>query len=256
MAAPRESEPGSAGDRAVIWARPERAAKGPAPSRSRAEIATAAIKLADADGIEAVSMRRLAQELGIGATSLYSYVVRKDELYDLMLDAVEGEDGGLPPATGDWRADMTTFARRLHALIHRHPWIATLAPRRPTMGPHSLERAERALSALDGLGLGADEMMSITDTIEAYVRGHTIGELAEQEARRSSGLDAQAWMRAQAPYVQSIVASGKYPVLTRVILDARRPHEPDHARQAFQDGLDRILDGFAAHLGGRGQLLR
>ena len=76
----------------VIWDRPERAARGPAPSLSREEIATAAVTLADARGIEAVSMRALAVELGVGATSLYRYVARKDELIELMVDAVMGDD--------------------------------------------------------------------------------------------------------------------------------------------------------------------
>ena len=80
----------------MIWARPERAAKGPAPSRSRAQIAAAAVQLADDEGLEAVSMRKVAAALGIGAASLYRYIESKDELYELMVDHVEGEDGPLP----------------------------------------------------------------------------------------------------------------------------------------------------------------
>ena len=234
--------------RPVIWARPERAAKGPAPSLSRAEISRTAISLADVEGIEAVSMRRLAGELGVAATSLYSYVERKDELYDLMIDAVEGEDGGIPVPTGDWRTDVRAFAYRLHMLIHRHPWIAILAPGRSTMGPNSLARAERILTALNGLSVDIDAMMTIIDVIDAYVRGHAISQLAEQEARRRSGLDTQQWMQAQAPYVQTIINSGDYPMLTKVILDATKPHDPEARRNGFRAGLDQILDGIATNL--------
>lgn len=237
--------------RPVIWARPERAAKGPAPSLSRAQIATAAIALADVEGIDAVSMRRLAGELGVAATSLYGYVERKDELYDLMIDAVEGEDGGLPEPTDDWRIALRVFAYRLHTLIHRHPWIATLAPGRPTMGPNSLARAERILTALNRLGLDIDAMMAIVETIDAYVRGNAISQLAEHEARRRSGLDTQQWMQARGPYVQTIIDTGDYPMLTRVIRDAAQPHDRDSAEHGFRTGLELILNGIATHLRSR-----
>src|SRR6202167_3531352 len=104
---PKDRREDGSREHTVIWARPERAAKGPAPSRSRAQIATAAVELADAEGLEAVSMRRVATALGIGAASLYRYLESKDELYDLMVDHVEGEDGPPPPLTGDWRADLS-----------------------------------------------------------------------------------------------------------------------------------------------------
>jgi AcrR family transcriptional regulator len=159
----------------VVWARPERAAKGPAPSRSRAQIAAAAVALADAEGLEAVSMRRVAAELGIGAASLYRYVLRKDELYDLMVDLAEGEDGPPAPLTGDRRADLTAIAHRTRAVIHRHPWMATLAPGRPPYGPNSLVRAEHFLAALDGLGMDIDEMFTASEVLQAFVRGYVVG---------------------------------------------------------------------------------
>lgn len=237
----------------VIWARPERAAKGPAPSLSRAQIAAVAITLADAEGIEAVSMRRLARELGVAATSLYGYVRRKDELYDLMIDAVYGEDGDPPPPSGDWRNDVRGFAHRLRALILRHPWLATLAAGQPTMGPNSLARTEHILTVLDGLGLDIDTMTTIVGTVTAYVRGYAIGELAEEEARRRSGLDTHQWMRARGPYVRKIIESGRYPMMTRVVREAKGPHDPDAAEHGFRTGLEQILDGIASHLPRRGE---
>src|SRR5262245_25957268 len=115
----------------VIWARPDRAGRGPRPAHSRAAIAAAAVRIADAEGLDAVSMRRLAAELGAGATSLYRYVARKDDLLDLMVDAVVGE--GPPPAapSGDWRADLREIAYSTRALILRHPWAAMLLAGRP-----------------------------------------------------------------------------------------------------------------------------
>src|SRR5436305_2028815 len=142
----------------VIWSRPERAARGPAPSLSRDEITTAAVKLADTQGIEAVSMRALAVELGVGAASLYRYVARKDELIDLMADAVMGNDLRFE-LRGGWREDLRSFARGLRAMTLRHPWMAVEGAGRRNFGPNTAWRYEQVLSAIDGLGLEIDEML-------------------------------------------------------------------------------------------------
>ncbi len=136
----------------MVWTRPERAGKGPAPSHSRAEITAAAIALADSEGIDAVSMRRVAAKLGAGTGTLYRYLAGKDDLIDLMIDAVEGEDGGPAPLSGDWRQDLRAFARRARSIIHRHPWVAVLAAGRPTLGPNGLRLAEHTLDSDRGTG--------------------------------------------------------------------------------------------------------
>jgi AcrR family transcriptional regulator len=232
----------------VVWTRAERAGKGPAPSHSRAEITAAAIGLADAEGIDAVSMRKVAAKLGAGTGTLYRYVARKDDLIDLMIDAVEGEDGGPDPLSGDWRQDLRAFARRARSIMHRHPWVALLAAGRPTLGPNRLRLVEHSLDAIADLGLTSDEMLVSVETLQAFVRGYTLGELAEQEAIRRSGLDRQQWMTAHAPYMQRIIDDGLHPLVTRVVLDAEGPHADDQEERSFELGLDRILDGLAANL--------
>ena len=240
--------PESANEYEVVWTRPERAAKGPAPSHSRAEIAAAAIALADAEGIDAVSMRKVAAKLGAGTGTLYRYVARKDDLIDLMIDAVEGEDGGPAPLTGEWRDDLRAFARRARSIMHRHPWVAVLAAGRPTLGPNGLRLAEHTLGAIAGRGLTIDEMLVSVETIQAFVRGYTLGELAEQEAIRRSGLERDEWMTAHAPYLQKIIDDGQHPLVTRVVLEAEGPHASDQEERGFELGLDRILDGLSANL--------
>jgi AcrR family transcriptional regulator len=232
----------------IIWLRPDRAGRGPRPAHSRAAIAAAAVAIADADGLDAVSMRRLAAELGSGATSLYRYVARKDDLLDLMVDVVVGE--GPPPAglSGDWRADLREIAYATRAMILRHPWVAMLLAGRLTLGPNTLRSVEHALGAVDGLGLSLDEMMTFIDTLQAFVRGYVMSELAEQEATRRSGLDWEAWMASRAAYAHTIIESGQYPRLTRFMLEAEGPHDPNRAERGFALGLDRVLDGFAAFL--------
>jgi AcrR family transcriptional regulator len=231
----------------VIWDRPERAARGPAPSLTRAKITTAAVTLADMQGIEAVSMRTLAVELGVGAASLYRYVARKDELIDLMVDAVMGEDLQFE-VRGDWRDDLRSFACGLRAMTLRHPWMAVQGTGRPSFGPNTAQRMEQALSAVDDLGLEIDEMLVMIETLDAFIRGRALAELSEQEAVRRSGLDQERWMQTQQPHVESLIASGRYPLLTRVIFDAHAPHDPDSLQHSFDLGLERVLDGLATML--------
>jgi AcrR family transcriptional regulator len=231
----------------VIWDRPERTGHGPAPSLSREEITTAAVTLADTQGIEAVSMRAIAVALGVGAASLYRYVARKDELIDLMVDAVIGDDLQFEPG-GAWREDLRSFAHGLRAMTLRHPWMAVQGAGLRSFGPNEAHCHEQVLSSIDGLGLEIDQMLVMVETLGAYVRGRTLEDLSEQEAVRRSGMDQQAWMQTQTPYIESLIASGRFPLLTRVVFDARSPHDPDRIEHGFELGLERVLDGLATML--------
>jgi AcrR family transcriptional regulator len=231
----------------VIWNRPERAARGPAPSLSRQQIARAAVTLADTSGIEAVSMRTLAGELGVGATSLYRYVDRRDEVIELMVDAVMANDLHFEIG-GDWRCDLRSFAYGLRAMTLRHPWMAVPSASLRNFGPNEAQHYERVLSAIDGLGLEIDEMLVMVETLGAYVRGRVLEELSEQEAVRRSGMDQQEWMQTQMPFIESLVDSGRFPLLTRVVFDAQAPHDPDGLEHGFALGLERVLDGLAMML--------
>jgi AcrR family transcriptional regulator len=233
--------------RGVIWERPERASRGPVPSHSREEIASAAVRLADTRGIEAVSMRALAVELGAGAASLYRYVARKDELIELMVDAVMGNDLRFE-IRGDWREDLRSFAHGLRSMILHHPWAAVPSAGLRNFGPNTARLYEQVLSSIDGLGLDIDEMLLMVETLDAFVRGRALEEISQEEAVRRSGLDQEQWMETQVPYIQSLIESGNYPILTRVILDAHAPHDPDRLSNGFGLGLERVLDGLAAML--------
>jgi hypothetical protein len=88
----------------------------------------------------------------------------------------------------------------------------------------------------------------MVETLDAYVRGRVFEELSEQEAVRRSGLDQDQWMQTQIPYIESLVASGRYPLLTRVVFDASAPHDLDRLEHGFDLGLERVLDGLATML--------
>jgi len=161
-------------DRPPIWLRPERAARGPRPAHSREEIAAAAVRVADAEGLAAVSMRRVATELGTGTTSLYRYVDGKDELFDLMVDRAMG-DGEPPVPTGDWRVDLAAVAHAQRAMMLRHPWLVRLPATRPVLGPNTLAWLEATYAAVDVPGLDADEVLAQAATLLTFVRGGTSG---------------------------------------------------------------------------------
>lgn len=236
-----------ANDRPPLWLRPERGTRGPKPAHTRQDVATAGIRIADAEGLDAVSMRRIAAELGTGTTSLYRYVSKKDEVLELMGDEVVGELRGTAlPA--DWRAALRTIARLLRETSLRHPWFPALASGRTNHGPNSLWWQELTFSAFDGLDLDTDEMLANLGTLSAFVLGHVLSELSDQEAARLSGLTHEQWMEREGEYGPAIMQSGRYPRFTRVIVEAETPHAPDRRDRWFEAGLERVLAGIAAHL--------
>lgn len=228
-----------------IWDRPERAARGPRPTHTRDEITAVAVGIADREGLDAVSMRRVAGELGAGTTSLYRYFAKKADLFELMADAVVGELP-LPALTGDWLEDLRAYALRERALLRLHPWYLTLPRSRPAFGPNTLRAMEHSLAIVEGLGLDIDDMLVIVSTVVALVHGYVMNELSEQRAAVGSGLDNDEWMAMRSPYAESIIASGDYPLVARVILDAAGPHAPDREERAFLLGLDQLLRGLQA----------
>ncbi|MEO6629269.1 MAG: TetR/AcrR family transcriptional regulator [Aquihabitans sp.] len=248
---PKRSTDVEAAAVATIWARPERAGRGPKPAHTRDEITSVAIRIADDEGIDAVSMRRVAQELGAGTTSLYRYFSKKTELFELMADAVVGELP-LTARSGEWSSDLRAVAVRERLQLQRHPWYLTIQGARPLLGPNNLRVMDHSLSTVEDLGLDIDGMLVMVSTVIALVHGYVMNELSDLEATRLMGRDADEWMEAIGPYAQAIVDSGEYPRVARTMLDAVGPHAPDRAERAFTLGLDRLLDGLAASLSGFG----
>ncbi|GAA1686995.1 TetR/AcrR family transcriptional regulator C-terminal domain-containing protein [Fodinicola feengrottensis] len=223
-----------------VWARPERAGRGPRPGLSRAEIVVVAIRIADTEGLDAVSMRRVAGELGSGTMSLYRYVQSRDELVELMFDEVQGEQQLPAEPTGDWRADLKALALQGRMVALRHRWLPDLFVARPSVGPKSLWLMNFGLSAMDSLGLDIDTVMGLVGTVNAFVRGFVQAELAETEAVRRTGLTEEEWHAAMGPYMQQVLESGRYPALARVVRDSDDHPDLD---KAFQAGVDLVLDG-------------
>jgi AcrR family transcriptional regulator len=197
------------------------------------------------EGVDAVSMRRIASELGSGPASLYRYVNSKDDLLSLMVEQIMGELK-LPRPSKSWRADLRKIAFGIRAMVLSHPWMTSVSLFRPALGPNSLTATEATLRVLDGLGLPIDEMLVISNTVSTFARGYAAWEIAEHETALRSGLDREQWMASQAPYVGVIRESGKYPMFMRVIDDAKTPHDSRFMQKVFARGVEYILDGVAA----------
>jgi AcrR family transcriptional regulator len=247
MTAPGEhdGDPPS-GEHLTIWQRIERPARGPRPTLTHARIAGAAVELADAEGLDAVSMRRLAERLGVATMALYRYVAGKSDVFELMLDAVVGEIA--LPADAGWRAVTRAVAQEVREAGLRHPWLMEVFVRTPdAMTPHLLALVERSLASLDGLGLDVDAMMAVFGTVNAFARGATAAEVAQVEANRRRGWssDKEA-RRALLPQIRWLMETGDYPTVTRYVLDGSNEDDP---KWQFEFGLECVLDGIAARLG-------
>jgi AcrR family transcriptional regulator len=227
--------------REPIWNRPEPPRRRPPAPLSRQAIVGAALGLADAEGLEAVSVRRMASELGAGPMRLYGYVGSKDELLALLVDRVYGEIEA-PTQNGDWRARLRAIAQGTERVARRHPWFVSIAGAHPPQGPNGLRLLEGALAAVDGLGLDAGEMVRAVHTVFAYAIGFVQLELVPSSAPQEPADD----------YVARMVAGGELPTLARVFGSLG----PVDAERSFASSLELVLDGLAARIepsGGQGR---
>ncbi|MCA9880862.1 MAG: TetR/AcrR family transcriptional regulator C-terminal domain-containing protein [Thermomicrobiales bacterium] len=221
-----------------------------------AAIIEAAVTIADAEGLHAVSMRRVAERLQVGAMSLYTHVWSKRELTDLMVDTVAGElyadvdEPGRQP--GGWRGALQFIARRNWELFDRHPWLLQLSQARPVMGPHVSRNYEAELRPLDGIGLSDIEMDDTLALVLSHVSSTARTRLLQRSDQAESGQSDLEWWVTTAPLLEAAMSGQHFPVAARVGQAAGVAHQavtdPDHAL-AF--GLARILDGVEALIASR-----
>jgi AcrR family transcriptional regulator len=225
----------------VIWARPERTGRGPRPAYSRADIAAAAVRIADAEGLDAVSMRRVAAELGCGTMSLYNYVPRKEDLYELMVDAVSGEHELWEPS-GDWRADMLRVGWQTRALMRRHPWVPRLMSPVYGFSPNALRYLEHCLACLDPLDMTYGMKMQLVGMLNGAVTTYVANELATAERSRSLPWSEDEENAVRMAYLGGQLASGAYPRMAAAFAEDPGPIDLE---AVFEVALNRVLDAFA-----------
>ncbi|MEU5303870.1 TetR/AcrR family transcriptional regulator [Streptomyces noursei] len=231
----------AATETALVWERPERGTRGPAPERSREQLTEAAIGLADAGGLAAVSVRQVARELGTGPASLYRYVAGRDDLVDLMVDTATGEIDLDAELTGDPVTDLVALATRTQRVHLRHPWLLEVPPEALRVGPRGLDYLEFALRALEpvaGLtGPGKLEAVAVLNALVAMLSG------VEIRARRSpTGRQA-----AQAAYLGAVAGRGGHPLLAAALAGGAADGPADGAHLGAGDatgagaGFERVV---------------
>ena len=228
-----------------IWFRQQPASRRPAHTRT--DIARAALEIADSEGFDAVSMRRVAQRLGAGTMTLYHYVRNKDELVTLMNDFVMGEI--LVPEedlADDWRAALTQIATRTRAAFASHPWIFE-HPGGARLGPNAMRHIEQSLAAVAGLGLDRVQMFEIIGQVDDYVAGFSLHEAEDSEQ------DARGWAADIADFLHRETDPARYPLIRSFLGDDARAAIEETIRQSedgsrFERGLRRLLDGIEASL--------
>jgi AcrR family transcriptional regulator len=225
-----------------VWTRRRRQREQPALSRE--QIVAEAVRLLDAEGIDALSMRRLGTRLGAAATSIYWHVASKDELVELVVDAVYGElevpDAG---AAAAWREAITGFAHSLRSMILRHPWMATLLPYAGLshLGPNLMRATDRLAGLTEAAGFSGREAGQAASTVISYVLGVATSEAAWLTTLARAGQSEQELVERLYPAAEE--AARAYPRLRERYaedrgLDPRKVREDD-----FNYGLERVLDG-------------
>ncbi|MBB5079144.1 TetR/AcrR family transcriptional regulator C-terminal domain-containing protein [Nonomuraea endophytica] len=223
----------------------------PAPRQAldRKQTLRAAVAIADAEGLDAVSMRRLAAELGVGPMSLYRHVSSKDELVTQMTDEVFGEQELPDPGPDGWRAKLELISRLQWELCRRHLWLPrAVSFTRPMLVPNVMAYTEWTLRALDGLGLPMSIRIREALTLHTLVLTVALSMADEIEAEQETGVTLDRWWLTQRKRADELLRSGRFPLLATLTDD-----EVADADGLFEYGLARHLDGFATLIETPGQ---
>ncbi len=228
-----------------IWDIPEQGSRGPKGRHDRAAVAAAAIRLADPGGLDAVTMRAVAAELGIAPMSLYNYVPTKEHLIQLMIDRAGAEYRYPDPQAPDKRAAMVDLARQGRDITRRHPWLPDAMRRPAVIGPNGLRYIDCFLGLLAGSGLDIAAKLELIALINGFaiMYGGMEATLASQQA--STGVSPDQHQAAQVASIVSAAASGQYPNLAAALAGSgpSGPRDPD---QVYESLVRRLIDGALA----------
>jgi len=234
---------------AAAWGVRERPHKGPKPALSLARIVDAGVLVADIEGLDAVSMGRVAAELNAAPMSLYRHVSSKEELIRLMVDAAWGDSPGPLLAGENWRAGLSRWAWAMRAALRRHPWAGRIPISGLPIMPREIAWFEDALACLAGTGLTEARKASVIMLLSGYVRNQATTEADIAAAVAASGLGMDEWMASYPAMLTQLTDQRRFPALTAFIA-AGVFDTADGPDDEFVFGLDRILDGVGVLVGG------
>ena len=241
----------------LLWGRAARGTRGPRPGTDLESVVRAGIELADAEGLDAVSMRRVAERLGIGTMSLYTYVPGKGELLDLMLDTVYAERVDDPSADGSARRRLEALARNQWDFHQRHPWTLYIASGRAVLGPNELDAYEAAMSAAIDLGVRARDAVAIVDAVSMFVRGAVRDATEAENAEQVTGMSELEWWTERDAILTEKMSDDRYPTLGRIeagggfaVPEDTENYNVRFIVDDFEFGLQRMLDGIESYVAG------
>jgi AcrR family transcriptional regulator len=223
----------------LLWRDPAAVPRhGPRQGLTIDQVVAAAISVADAEGLDAVTMRGVAKSLGVVPMTLYTYVPGKAELLDLMLDTAYAQMARADTAGQPWRQRVTAIAGENRALFDAHPWAAAISTSRPPLGPGLMAKYEHELAALDGLGLDDIEIDAALTHLLTFVQAWARAAADAQAARHDTDLDDEQWWAANAPLLERVLDPGVYPTAVRVGTAAGTAHRSAYnPRHAYEFGL-------------------
>ncbi|XVV16531.1 TetR/AcrR family transcriptional regulator C-terminal domain-containing protein [Actinoplanes sp. CA-131856] len=210
------------------------------------QVVEAAIAIGDAEGLGAVSMRRLASDLGIPTMSLYRYVEDKENLVLLMMDRVMAAypPPDLDPAADGWRACAEALARLQWRMYRDHPWLAqAVSFTRPLLAPHAMAHTEWTMRAFEACGFDPDAQFKAAVMLANYVRGTAVNLEEEAQAEQETGMTDEQWLAAQGERFAAVLGTGKLPLMARYITEGGHDFNLD---VLLEYGLQRLLDGLEA----------
>ncbi|MDI2028059.1 TetR/AcrR family transcriptional regulator [Saccharopolyspora sp. TS4A08] len=223
------------------------AQRGPRKSLSIDQIVDAAVELADSDGLAAVTMRRLADSLGVSTMSMYTYVPGKAELLDLMLDRLFQQMPRAPLDGLPWRERVTLVAAQNRELYREHRWAMQVSTNRLPLGPGLIAKFEHEVGAFLDLGLDDVHLEKALTLVLDFVQSSTRSEVEAQAAQRDSATTDEQWWRANETLLTEVFDPAEYPNTFRVSEAAGAEHlAARRADSTYEFGLQRILDGLAA----------
>ncbi|MGW3190904.1 TetR/AcrR family transcriptional regulator [Streptomyces ardesiacus] len=234
----------------LLWGSKDKPSRGPKPALSLEKIVRAAIEIADAEGIDGLSMQQVAGRLGFTTMSLYRYVPGKDQLVDAMMDAASGPPPQLPAAEG-WRNRIERWVQALWVRYQQHPWMLQVQASGPPLGPNQLAWLESSLSALDGTGLTAEEMLFVSLFLNGAATGLARHSTAAAQTAAHTGVPAERVGADYAQILERVLDTDRFPTLTRVVAaGAFRPGAGpgEGTTHDLEFGLQRLLDGIERYV--------
>jgi AcrR family transcriptional regulator len=223
----------------LLWNPPPPPSRGPRQKLTLDRVVTAAMEVAGTLGVDELSMRKVAQHLGVGAMSLYTYVPGKDELFELMIDRAWA-DRELPDRSLPWRGQVEFHAHQAWRMYQRHPWLIHSNLWRMPLGPHVLDAQEDLYRAVLLTGLDERTVVKIANLVESYVFGAARSAVTDTSQAARTGVTADAYWESRAGFWETYYSAARFPTMTRIWEAGGFDEEPD---TTWEFGLAVILDG-------------